>query len=694
MKRNQPSQRRSRRCIVWGCRVGVLAVLAVGFVGCPPPTPPPPDDGGTIPNAVAAGLNLELVDVNIPLDRKPEVRFTATDNKGRTIPIDEFTDARFILGYLMDPAPGDTANYVSYTTRTEDPDRTPGTGDEAVQATYDSAALNGLTQASNGVYTYKFATALPGDYPRDATHQIAGQFRRTNVVDGLSYVANLAEPFRPDGAAVTDTREIVDSETCNSCHTRLSIHGDVRREIQLCIMCHTPQSTDANSGNSVSMAEMVHKIHMGERLPSVEEGHPYQIIGFGNSVHDYSTVVYPQDVRNCVSCHSNAPQAEVWKTKPTLEGCASCHDRTWFGAIDETPAGFANHVGGMQVDNSLCSLCHTPTAPGPSPIMEAHVLPTQSASAPGLALDITNVTTTAVEGGFQLTIQFVAVDKNNAPISAFDSTFSVSSVVAWPAPEYQTYRRETMTGSSPPGTLVNNGGGSYSYTFGQVFPNDAGSYAVAMEGRRAFTFRGTNMQQGTASNGHTFFALDGSTPDIRRSVIEEEKCNACHREIRFHGEQRVGVDLCLMCHNPNTTDEARRPGDAMPPATVNFKDMLHRIHTGEDLDEPYTVYGFGNVAHDFTHVRFPGIRQDCAICHVDGSVDLPLPDEAVSTMITQGGEFVSEILPERAACTSCHDNVVSGVHALLNTQNGVESCAVCHGPNGSFSVDSAHALTP
>ena len=64
---------------------------------------------------------------------------------------------------------------------------------------------------------------------------------------------------------------------------------------------------------------MVHKIHMGSQLPSVKAGKPYQIIGNQQSVHDYSTVVDPADVRRCEVCHeqnSGATQAMAYLTRP------------------------------------------------------------------------------------------------------------------------------------------------------------------------------------------------------------------------------------------------------------------------------------------------------------------------------------------------------------------------------------------
>jgi len=296
-----------------GGKFALLLFLPLAFAGCPSVIPPPVDNAGpgTGP-AVAAGLNIEILGVTIPiLDRRPLVEFFATDDQGNGIPLSEIGDARFILDYFEDPAPGSTARFLSYTTAIEDPDGTPGSGDEKTQAVYDSARLNGLTQAVDGRFTYKFAAALPADYNASATHQLGGQLRRDAAVDGVAYPTNVVFAFDPAGVKVElDTRDIVNTETCNECHTQLQLHGS-RREIQLCIMCHNTQSADANSGNSVDFPQLIHAIHRGESLPSVEGGDPYEIVGFRGTVHDYSNVVFPQDIRNCQVCHSDAKQADV-----------------------------------------------------------------------------------------------------------------------------------------------------------------------------------------------------------------------------------------------------------------------------------------------------------------------------------------------------------------------------------------------
>ena len=73
--------------------------------------------------------------------------------------------------------------------------------------------------------------------------------------------------------------------------------------------CHNPGTTDANSGETVDFKVFIHKIHRGELLPAVQAGGEYAIWGNANSKNDYSTVVFPQDIRNCAKCHTSADAA-------------------------------------------------------------------------------------------------------------------------------------------------------------------------------------------------------------------------------------------------------------------------------------------------------------------------------------------------------------------------------------------------
>ena len=88
--------------------------------------------------------------------------------------------------------------------------------------------------------------------------------------------------------------------TCNRCHDPLAIHGGARQEVGLCILCHNPtQSIDPDTGDSVDMPYMTHKIHAGVHL---ENG--YTIIGYRQGVHDYSHVEFPAALNDCEVCHT------------------------------------------------------------------------------------------------------------------------------------------------------------------------------------------------------------------------------------------------------------------------------------------------------------------------------------------------------------------------------------------------------
>ena len=75
-------------------------------------------------------------------------------------------------------------------------------------------------------------------------------------------------------------------------------------------------STNGWSGfGAAPLARRVHGVHFGRYLD-----HPEQIYAGGNP---FSEVIFPQDVRNCVTCHS---ETDTWTTKPSRVPCLGCHD--------------------------------------------------------------------------------------------------------------------------------------------------------------------------------------------------------------------------------------------------------------------------------------------------------------------------------------------------------------------------------
>ena len=279
-------------------------------------------DAATV-NFVRPGFNISIVSAKIATDGTISVQYKIADPKG--LPLDRNgveTPGTISLSFVVAYIPKGQTQYVSYATRSQ---VSTFNGKSAVQATGDSG---GTTQTvATGEYIYTFAKkAVPptGTYDPTATHRIAiyGSRNLTEFDLGTDRDSEVID-FVPAGGTPAP-REVVKTATCNKCHDQLAAHGGTRRGIENCITCHTPQTTDPDTGNTVDMKVLIHKIHMGEGLPSVEAGTPYQIIGNANSVHDYSTVVMPSDMRRCTFCHeAGAKQADAWMKNPSQAACGS-----------------------------------------------------------------------------------------------------------------------------------------------------------------------------------------------------------------------------------------------------------------------------------------------------------------------------------------------------------------------------------
>jgi OmcA/MtrC family decaheme c-type cytochrome len=242
-----------------------------------------------------------------------------------------------------------------------------------------------------------------------------------------------------------------------------------------------------------------------------------------------------------------------------------------------------------------------------------------------------------------------------------------------------------------------NADGSYNYTFTAAVPAKAtGTYSIGIEGYPNVTLLpGTRKEQivrDAGANQVINFSVDGSQVVPRRTIVALENCNQCHFSLSLHGDNRNQIQMCVLCHNPNQTDAAQRPASDGPAQTVDFRTLIHKIHTGENLkaaNSEFTIFGFGGSKHDFTEVRFPGDRRNCEKCHVAGSEQLPLGDALLSVVTPRG--FMNPTPPTTAACLGCHVTKSAASHALANNTTLGEACDVCHGPSGQFSIDKVHA---
>ena len=618
-------------------------------------------------------VDAEITSVDIPVDLQPEITFSLKNDLGEPIDPASLDTLRFTIARIVeDNLAGNKTHYVCYITNTAT-----GTYGVVEQPSYDSGG--NITDLGNGVYTYKFLNTLSG-YDPSLTHTIAGQIEyeageNTRVVNPIYH-------FVPDGSPVSVTREVSTTATCNQCHNPISAHGGGRIEYGFCILCHASDVIDPDTGNSVDMKVMIHKIHMGAELPSVQSGTPYQIIGYRGSVHDYSEVEFPQDNRNCTKCHVGA-HGDYYKLVPSRVACGSCHDNINF----ETGDG---HLA--QSDDSLCAACHQSTMGEEfdRSIPGAHVVPEKSNQLKGLNAEIVMVSN--VVAGSSPSIQFKLYEDDMTQLTP-DNLSRLALTVAGPTSgDYSNHWSETITSSN----VQDNGDGTFTYEMVTGIPAGAeGTYAFGLEARRSVTIDDKKSKEITlneaADNPVVYEAVTGSVVE-RREVVDFNKCNVCHEKLSLHGSLRNNRDYCVMCHRPGMTDEEERPEEQMPPETVDFKVMIHKIHTGEELNNPYTVYGHNSSVNDFTKILFPGNTMDCEKCHMAGTYVVPAPSGALDTVITQAETEVSRKAPTTAACTACHDSDEIATHAAFFTSSGVEGCADCHAKNREWAYNLVHTI--
>jgi OmcA/MtrC family decaheme c-type cytochrome len=628
---------------------------------------------------IRPGLKFTIKTVTIGDDRKIRLTFLVTDDLG--LPLDRlgiYTPGPVSTSFVVAYIPKGQAQYYSPITRTQ---TSPITGASAKQATSDSGGK--YVQNGDGDYTYTFGNALPSGYDQTITYTVAiyGSRNLTQFDLGTQYDNKLFS-WVPDGSAVKVVRDVTRTTTCNGrCHDPLNAHGGSRREVGLCILCHTPQTVDPDTGNTVDFPVMVHKIHFGPNLPSVQAGKPYQIIGFGQTVADYSNTTYPYDMRACTHCHDGSGvQSNNYMTKPTAAACGSCHDDINFQTGE-------NHPAGAQTDDK-CASCHKPegTLEWDASIKGAHTIPNQSKQLPGVVFNITSITNT--KPGQKPTVNLKITDKSGFPIEVSQLNF-LNLVMAGPNTDYASYVSESVLGTASSGGVV-------SYTFKAAIPSDAkGSYTIGIEGYRNVTLNPAPPTESAVVREVGFnqamtIAVTDATPVPRRQIISQNQCNSCHGSIALHGTIRRNVQYCQLCHNPNNTDAGRRTASTMPPESIHLKTLIHKIHTGEELSNEFTVYGFGGSANNYNEVQYPGDRRNCQKCHIAGTEQIVFPKGVLPTVSPRSP--INPMQPATAACLSCHDFQEAAAHASLNTSPTLgESCRVCHGPNAEISVTRAHA---
>ena len=261
--------------------------------------------------------------------------------------------------------------------------------------------------------------------------------------------------------------------------------------------------------------------------------------------------------------------------------------------------------------------------------------------------------------------------------------------------------------TDPAGTLSYNAMGYYTYTLSTDITDPAQTNNVAYEPtktqRVALELHYTNAAGATVTvnpyfdyslSSNSSVALCSNNANVApcsanqsKQVADVSSCNSCHQTLSAHNGAAVSTQMCVMCHNPGTTDSSS--GNVLTLST-----MVHSIHAGKLLAnstlqgtaQPYVV---GST--DYSNVGFPQDLRNCSVCH-----------SASNPLTPQGDNW--KTLPAQETCLSCHSSNAGStwdsqhkVYAPLfggttgNSKSLPDSaCSTCHVDGAALSTTNVH----
>ena len=706
-----------------------------------PPGPQGPPSGTPIPVTSAQKINVAITAVSVPAGGgAPTVTLTLFNDSGQGLTGLPAGNIRFVIAQLTPGTNGGSSEWQSYVTRDDG-------GVTNAQATTETATAGTYVDNNDGTYEYTFANALTA-YPagpvfdQSRTHRVGIEIRTNS---GGFWPENIPADnapfdFLPTGGAPIFTRLIADSDTCNACHDNLEMHGEARFDVEYCVQCHNPSSIDGDTGNTVDMKRLIHNIHSARA--------DYQIIGFGGTLHEWSGVVWPQDIRNCQTCHeeddANTPQASNWRLVPNRAACGTCHYDDGDALNGKHDFAIEDGVHPLDLafnDDTQCVDCHGPDGTVLSPttgrlvqIPVAHEILEKTAGE-AFALNILSVTGTG-QGEFPV-ITFSVTDPTNldaaynihtdAPFTACAGGASRLAVnVAWSTTDFANIGSGNLPGvpvSMNPlaacgGASVDNGDGTFTVTSPTAIPaSTVGTASIAIEGHPAVDVNNDGSLERIAVTNAVFYApITDASAVPRRTVVDVQKCDDCHNQLSLHGNNRTDKpEVCVTCHNPMMTDVSQRGADpclsdlGADDATIDFKHMIHGIHASGEIGKPYEVCGFRSSVHSFDFV-YPGRLNNCEGCHladtyfpVDSTQVFGTTFDANDPATLTDDRVVS---PNASVCSACHVEPLDIQHMQLNggdfdatkaadgtmVSSKIESCVICHGPGRTADVKEVHEV--
>ncbi|QDF66656.1 OmcA/MtrC family decaheme c-type cytochrome [Shewanella sp. SNU WT4] len=501
----------------------------------------------------------------------------------------------------------------------------------------------------------------------------------TTSVPRTEYTEDLAS----DGSAPRYTKNVVATETCNTCHAEgvKIYHGYT--SLESCTTCHNDDMAKDKNKVQVGFNHLIHNVHNSNKM-------------YGKNLDKSAETAHNLIQDNCQACHI-PPQADDngltewnnWSRVPTMETCTSCHTTIDFKA---------GKGHSQQVDNSNCVACHnsqwtteihTGKVNTKKELINSYGLSSElvanSNNTATLTVTITDKAGTAVDAA-----SLLPKIKQLETITNVGTQYAIMGYNPAPETGFKKVAQDLVKNGAlvAPVALVN---GKLVFTT-PVLPFNQG----AADTNTAFSFIGLGMcNDGTAfvncADGVDFtgmkadlaFAAQGGKVTTRHiDSVAIDTCINCHgdsfdihkgyhagfvlseqlgREI--DGKLMTGIDGCVSCHTPHGTY-----GSGANKGALELK--LHKTHSA--------FYGL--------------IGGNCSQCHNDFNLDA---FKAKGALATDGGVYTT---PITATCGSCHiigseyfdahtQAQLEGFGAVINgdftaaTQAAQsETCLFCHKP--------------
>ncbi|WEM43603.1 OmcA/MtrC family decaheme c-type cytochrome [Photobacterium sp. DA100] len=676
---------------------------------------PPPD-----PNDISIDAQTPVLNENGLLS----VEFTATDGTGAPFELDPESGLSFaVLKVSEGRSTGDNSFWQTFIFGSQSPaaDAKPN---------FESSGVFEVLAAGSYRYTFSVdvtqvvdpaqlsaepapAEAAVIEWEPDVLHRFAIRYG-----DALSDipVINYTLDWVPSGGSAPLSRDILDNSSCTTCHMgEAPFHGTRapanRVEPQICSACHNDSNPNSTRR---SLAVIVHDKH----------GNVFEIPDEGGEEAEPELVgsPYPQDARNCDTCHKDVSDttadADNWFNHPTAEACGACHT-------------VRNSHSSAFPSNDRCEGCHGVDAGGRS-VQSVHGgrLAAMQAGRDTLELAINSARYSDPDFEIEITLtrngEGVASFADIAPFIRHGSAYLLVNWNNGNGLEISYTANRVRINMTEECSAMGDG----QFLCKKAFPNGetalkptAGSVLVVTNAEMPLCTDRKAEQPALIACDDSSLENDRDTEyllaanavwaafDIGGGAVNEKtaigadlaSCNGCHKDLTVHlygpaGQAHSAKDFeqCASCHN--ATRAAFYPG--IP------GDLKYHVHS---------FHGFGSQRSGES--SYPGNLANCEACHTASQYNLPnqaniRPSVAsVAAGDARENKFFS---PALVVCGSCHlasnlgdvnpdspaegDGAIS--HMLRNgavfaadsaaDATGSEQCATCHSVGQDVGVDVVH----